>query len=241
MLGQHVVHVFRAQYPDLDIVPQRAERFTTSNAIEDFLSAHNASTVVNCIGYLGSDTTLHYLINGCLPRAIADWCDSHRALCIHISTNAVFAPSDQRFWLPTDQPAPNTPYEISKLFGEDPRSYVIRASFIGRNPKGLGLYEKLLHNQAYIDRKWNGVSALHLAARIAKIVKERNGIPTGKIEHVHSLQAICFRDIAELLSSDSPVNANAYDARLLGGGEELRPFVEQFHEYRTWLDQYSIE
>jgi len=199
--------------------------------VSDHLATLGASTVVNCVGYAGPERASHFQINGCLPRAIADWSERNGAFCILISTNAVFAPSASRQWLPYDKPAPRTDYEIAKLFGEAPNAYVIRASFIGRSSQGRGLLDRLLAGQPYVDRVWNGVTASALADRIVELIQERDGTPGKGIEHVHSPRSTSIRRIVELLESSSQSQGSADDGRLLGGGQEMPDIDDQLQEY----------
>ena len=208
------------------------ERLNSSVEVSEHLARLGASTVVNCIGYAGAERATHFQVNGCLPRAVADWSERNGAFCILISTNAVFAPSASRHWLPSDKPAPRTDYEIAKLFGEAPNAYVIRASFIGRSPQGRGLLDRLLAGQPYVDRVWNGVTASALATRVVELIRERDGAPGKGIEHVHSPRATSIRRIVELLESSSPAQGSADDGRLLGGGRDMPGIDGQLREYR---------
>jgi dTDP-4-dehydrorhamnose reductase len=209
------------------------ERLNSSVQVSEHLTMLGASTVVNCIGYAGAERASHFQVNGCLPRAVADWSERNGAFCILISTNAIFAPSANRHWLPSDKPAPRTDYEIAKLFGEAPNAYVIRASFIGRSPQGRGLLDRLLAGQPYVDRVWNGVSASALAVRIVEVIRERDRAPGKGVEHVHSPRATSIRKVVELLKSSSQSQGSADDGRLLGGGRDMPDIDDQLREYLT--------
>lgn len=231
MLGSHVIQAFERYAPQFKLIPHLKERFTSSVDLLDYLSQSGASTVINCIGYLGKDAALHFLVNGCIPRTIADWCDANCALCIHISTNAVFESHENRLWFPKEQPNPHTPYEVAKAFGEDPRAYIIRASFIGISNSGIGLLNTLCTGGEFVNRTWNGVTAWELAKRIVEIVIQCHGERKSSIEHVHSPVVITFIELAKLLGSSSQCSHKANDARLLGGGLNMPRIADQLEEY----------
>src|SRR5215467_14006025 len=116
LLGTHVVRELQRANMGSCVLASR-ERLNSSVQVSDYLTMLGASCIVNCIGYTGTERAIHFQVNACLPRAIADWSEGNGAFCILMSTNAVFAPSASRQWLPSDKPAPATDYEIAKLFG----------------------------------------------------------------------------------------------------------------------------
>lgn len=226
-LGSHVVHALeQAQLGR--VLAHTAPLFTGPQSLKDYLEAHRPKVVLNCIGYLGADPAEHYRINGCLPRALADWCHT-RAFAVHISTNAVFAAHPDRLWKPDEPLSPSTPYETSKAFGEDPRLYVVRVSFIGQSGRGKNLWERLKAGAPYKDAPYNGVSAWRLALRLLELAK--NPTPRAGLEHVHASAATRIAAVAALLGSKSPCEGEATNARLLGGGIECGPLEEQMTEY----------
>lgn len=237
MLGSHVVRVFEAAGYERDRVIACKERFLTSVDVRRYLNLSAATTVVNCIGYTGGDAAEHFRTNGCLPRTIADWCSEAGVLHLHVSTNAVFPPHETRRWRPDDALGPRTVYEVAKAFGEDPRAYVLRASFIGESPKRIGLFHRLRSAEAFRDRKWNGVTALALAQRIVATVAKHDGACVGRIVHVYSSGVVSVSELASLLGSPSVSEGTSHDTRLLGGGEELPPIAEQLAAYREYLNE----
>jgi len=231
LLGTHVVKAFERFSPNLNVTSQTNERFSNSVDITSYLSNLEPATVINCMAHLGADPMLNLLVNACLPRCIADWCERHDSLCVHISTNAVFAPDEEYFWNIHDPLAPETPYEISKAFGEDPRAYVIRTSFIGNHPRGQGVYDRLCSGMPFVDRKWNGVTAWVLAKRIVEIVNQDHSSTKSLIEHVHSPDVISFKELSKFLQSMSPCKKYVRDTRLLGGGSNFPDIKTQIEEY----------
>jgi dTDP-4-dehydrorhamnose reductase len=219
-LSRETTHQFHAQ---------TSERFNKRTEIDAYLSSSHPSLVVNCIAYKGQDDSKHYAVNGCLPRAIADWCSLRRIGLIQVSTNAVFAPDESRHWLPTDTPSPMTAYENAKLYGEDPRAHIIRTSFIGVSAgTHSGVLDALLAGEPFWDRRWNGVTALTLARHIIGLIDHPGHMAT--LEHVHGPSVVLFSDIAKMLGSKSRVLGYRPDARLLGGGAPTTPFREQLAE-----------
>lgn len=229
MLGAHVGYAL-TQASGPRVLLQRGHRFHAPHTLRAWLDEHRPRAVVNCIGYLGTDDSEHWRTNGCLPRAIADWCDG-RALFVHVSTNAVFAPDPVRQWMPADPIGPTTPYETAKAFGEDPRAWVLRVSFVGRSPSGRNLWDRLRAGVPYRDAPWNGVTAWTLARRIAELVQAAGASPRAGLEHVHAAAPGRISDLARLLGSRSPCSGEADNARLLGGGSAQPALAAQVTEY----------
>ncbi len=234
LLGSHLAVALRDRGVG-SILEHSAPRFNREDEIREYILNHNPTTVVNCIGYTGPEAAEHDRVNGRFPRVMGDCCHSLGALFIHVSTNAVFAPDEERLWLPSDPVAPRTPYEVSKVSGEDPRAYIIRASFIGASPKGVGIYDRLRQGLPFVDRRWNGVTADTLARHITDVIVERDGIPSSILEHVHSPRVTRFRDIGRMLRSASRAAEENKDARLLGGGKPLPDLEEQLNGYVRWI------
>lgn len=231
MLGTHVAQVMSSPDSGFELRLHEGERFDSSTDLYRYLDAIQPGSVLNCIGHTGTDAADHFRVNGCLPRVIADWCDQHKALFIHISTNAVFPPDSKRYWYPDDQPDPRTPYEVSKRYGEDPRAYVIRVSFIGQSPKGVGLLHNLSVGRPYRNRLWNGVTALTLARRMKELTLLSWGIPLRGCEHLHSPSPVTIRQLAAWVGSSSVCEGEARDSRLLAGGPPVPDFHAQLEEY----------
>lgn len=217
MLGTHLTAVLAGD-DQFEVVAQSKERFATAVEVRDYLQTQRCRAIVNCIGYLGSDPEAHYVANACVPRVVADWAAEQRAFLLHVSTNAVFEPDESRLWLPSDRTAPATPYERAKAFGEDPRAYVLRASFIGFSPRRTSFLDRVSNGEAFADRRWNGVTADVLARRIAAIVRESEGEPESAVEHVHAPSPALLSDVARWIGSKAVVREYKKDARLLGGG-----------------------
>lgn len=229
LLGRHVVAAL-ARAGQGPWVAHKGERFETPPQVHAFLEAHRPKAIINCIGYLGTDATEHYRTNGCLPRAIADWAHE-RAAFLHVSTNAVFAADPSRLWLPTDARAPSTPYEASKAFGEDPRAWVVRATFIGASGRGRGLFDRLRSGAPYKDAPYNGVTATVLAEHLVSTALALRGAPRGGVEHVHAGAPTRLSTLAKLLGSTSECQGIAENARLLGGGAPLPTLEAQLEAY----------
>lgn len=235
LLGSHVAAAFRNK-AILPVVEAADHRFANGDQLRQYVLKLRPTTVINCMGYAGLDVSEHFRVNGWFPRVIGDCCHSLGTLFIHISTNAVFAPHQKRLWLPSDPLDPRTPYEMAKALGEDPRAYVIRASFIGASPRGKGLFDRMRQGLDYVNRSWNGVTVDTLARRIADVAVEADGVPTATFEHVHSPRVSTFSEIVSLMGSDSKPEQEAQDARMLGGGGCIIPDIrEQLGAYCTWI------
>lgn len=236
LLGSHVEAALRnkAIFP---VVEPPDHRFAGGQDVRRYVLGHGPTTVINCIGYTGPNPLEHYRVNGWFPRIMGDCCQSLGILFVQVSTNAVFAPDLERRWLPSDPLDPGTPYEISKALGEDPRAYVIRASFIGASPKGHSLFDRLRKGMDYVNRRWNGVSVDTLARRIVDVVVGGDGVPTAAVEHVHSPRVSTLAEIASLMESSSTPEYESQDARLLGGGGVLPDIRDQLCGSCCWIDE----
>jgi len=234
MLGWHLRAVLRTETGH-DLVDPASRRYTSLADLRDCLRRTRATTVVNCMGYTGPEAGHHLLVNAGFPRVIAEHSRAEGLLAIQISTNAVFAESSSHRWMPEDPPNPSTIYEVSKMLGEDPRTLIIRASFIGRSSKEAGLYERLRAGSEFADRRWNGVTALSLARTIAGTISEADGQPTVGVLHLHSPGVSSFSEVARHLRSTSAPGPTRGASKLLGGGPPLPSMEDQLSEYSRWL------
>jgi dTDP-4-dehydrorhamnose reductase len=150
---------------------------------------------------------------------------------LHISTNAVFSANENRPWGIKDHLSPLSHYEKSKAVGEDPRSYVVRASFVGTCWRNRGIFDKLLIGSSYLDQKWNGVTVWTLAKRIVEIINNYYENPKGAVEHVHSPNVITFKELAAHIKSSSICDDYVKDARPLQEGVILPDIYTQIEEY----------
>jgi dTDP-4-dehydrorhamnose reductase len=240
LLGTHVAAVLR-QEGISGMVGHFLPRFATAKEAGHFVECERPAATVNCLGYTGEDPALHWLIHAEIPRAVAAVCHDANSLFIHVSTNAVFASDNQYQWSPADPISPRTIYERSKAAGEDPRSYVLRASFIGRSPKGKGFFDAALRGMPFKNRRWNGVTALSLARRIGKIIETCGGRSHPTLEHIHSAESVTFENLAHLLKSPSRSEGPWAETKLLGGGVECDGYQDQCGTYLKWLAQGGEE
>jgi len=236
MLGIHLAAALH-QRGMRTILHHAGPRFERPKDIWNCLSLHEPSTVVNCMGYTGQDTAEHYRVNACFPRVIADYTQAANVFFVQVSTNAVFADDRSRQWLPNDPLDPQTPYEVAKALGEDPRAYVIRTTFIGASPSGRGIFNRLLAGKSYTDRTWNGVTVWALAHHIGGIILGRDGKSSGGVEHIHSPGITTLRHLCKALGASSIASSKQGASRLLGGGPKLPDFYHQLEEYLNWLSE----
>lgn len=232
LLGRHLVFEMRDR--GWSVIAQSGTHFSTLDDLGDFLDACGAKAIVNAIAYSGDDPARHYFVNGLLPRVLADWCWQRRAACVLLSTNAVFPASETHFWRIHERRLPATPYEVSKCAAEDPRSYVLRTSFVGLAAQGAGILNRLLQGEPYFNRRWNGVTVLAVAQRVAEILAAGHG-PTRGLEHLHSPEPLDFTELAKMVGSRSPCLGNDGRTRLLAGGIPQPSFRDQMHAYRAFL------
>lgn len=103
---------------------------TRPESLRGLLAEIDADVVLNCAAYnfvdkAESEPEAAFAVNAWAVRDLARICRDLDKLLVHFSTDYVFGLDTGRDtpWLPTDAPAPNSVYSLSKLAGE----YLVRA------------------------------------------------------------------------------------------------------------------
>lgn len=111
-------------------------------AIGELLDSHNPSLVINAAAYTQvdkaeSEPEIAFQVNAGAPQKMAMWTRDHGARIIHISTDFVFSGSNNKPYLPGDDPHPLGVYGQSKLLGENvargfsnQQAMIIRTSWV---------------------------------------------------------------------------------------------------------------
>ncbi len=126
---------------DLDI--------TSNEALQHlFLATHHYDYVINCAAYTAvdqaeSNSTKAYQVNAEAPKELAQLCEAHHTIFIHISTDFVFEGLKSTPWLETDPTNPINIYGQSKCAGENNIAAATDSYFILRTG---WLYSKYRHN-----------------------------------------------------------------------------------------------
>ena len=111
------------------------------NAIDHFFASNKIDCCLNCAAYTAvdkaeSDATLSNTINGYAVGYLAEACNTHHALFIHISTDYVFDGTASSPYQVNHPVNPVNVYGSSKLLGEqmavekNPSSIIIRTSWV---------------------------------------------------------------------------------------------------------------
>jgi dTDP-4-dehydrorhamnose reductase len=124
----HLEFVFVSR-ADLDI--------TNSEAINAFFSTHDFDYCINCAAYTNvelaeSEPDEAYKINAEAVKSLAEVCEIHNTILLHVSTDYVFDGSKTSPYNETDQTNPLNAYGASKLKGEQYIAELLSNYFIIR-------------------------------------------------------------------------------------------------------------
>ncbi|QQG37894.1 MAG: sugar nucleotide-binding protein [Candidatus Kaiserbacteria bacterium] len=161
------------------------------HSVAKLLRTQQFDFVVNCIGVLRGGTRNDLTrMNAEFPRVLAKMGEKIGSKVIHISTDAVFAPTVRAD--ETTRPSPSDLYGRSKLRGEiGEKGVTIRTSIVGLDPKEhKGLLELCLRRDGrdvpgYINHLWTGCTTLQLAAFVEWMMKRENFEKTRTLGVVH--------------------------------------------------------
>ena len=171
----------------------------------DKLFIKSGDVVINCIGITNKHTPNvdeFLVVNSLFPRLVSDYCASKGVKMIHISTDCVFSGAEGMY-CETDPHDDENIYGISKSIGEPTNCCVIRTSIIGENRRNsLDLLEWVRSHKdttinGWKNHFWNGVTTVHLAEVIEKILDQNLYIEG--IYHIHSPNSVSKRELLELL------------------------------------------
>ena len=131
-----------------------------------------------------SETESAYQINEVGVKNLAEVCQKHQTVLIHISTDFVFDGQSQIPYLETDQTHPQGVYGASKLAGEQAIAAVCEKYFIVRTS---WLYSQFGHN--FLK------TMLRLAAEKPQVsvVNDQIGSPTHALDLAQMLLTMCFK------------------------------------------------
>jgi dTDP-4-dehydrorhamnose reductase len=157
------------------------------NAVEEYVTLHSISCIINCAAYTAvdkaeSEPEMADKINHVAVKGLAEIAKKKEIRLIHISTDYVFDGNNNKPYLETDQPNPQTVYGKSKLAGEEALQVV--------NPK----------NSIIIRTSWvysiYGNNFVKTMLRIGKekdeinVVSDQFGSPTNATDLAHAILTI---------------------------------------------------
>ena len=200
MLGSHLVKAF--ENSEFGVVEfSRSHRHSSKDKSKYYLDASRDDWqnnleksgvvfkyLINCIGIIrhkidlqdASSVTNAVLVNSVFSIALTDYCVKRNIRLIQIFTDCVYS-GQSGFYSESSPKSPSDVYGLTKSIGEVLASFSmnIRCSFIGlETSTNFELMSWVLSEgkrnkiPGYIDHKWNGVTALHLAKLIKSIVEE---------------------------------------------------------------------
>lgn len=243
--GDRVIPLTRNEY---DIAGDPLER------LEDLLS--DARHVVNCAGVIkpliaqtAAEDVLK--VNAIFPRNLARLCDRRGAQLFHVTTDCVYSGRDGGY----DENAffdAEDVYGLSKNAGDAADCMVLRTSIIGEERGQQRSLLEWARSQAgkevngFLNHRWNGVTTLHLAELIDRIIED--GLYEKGIFHVHSPETVTKHELVSMLSevyglglTIHPVDAaeacdrSLASARPLCRRLEVKPLRQQLAELRDFF------
>ena len=175
---------------------------TDAAAVEDYISAHGVTRIINCAAYNAvdqaeTDTDAAIRLNVTGPMNLAEAAARHGIYLMHISTDFVFDGTKSSPYHESDRPAPLSEYGRTKLAGETAvkrsgcLSVIIRTSWL-YSPLGqknfvrtmlrLGEEEEIV--KVVYDQKGSPTYARDLAEAILHIIPQLDAVPRyGEVFH----------------------------------------------------------
>lgn len=197
---------------------------TNAKAVQDFFASHNFSACINCAAYTAvdkaeSDSTIAYAVNVTGVENLANSCEKHNAVLVHISTDFVFNGSATLPYETDTTTDPLSVYGQTKADGEyraltlNSKTYLIRTSWVyssyGNNfvktMIRLGKEKDALN--VVSDQTGRPTYAADLAECIFKIVFAEKEIPFG-IYHFANTGEVSWYQFAESIMQEYGLNCN---------------------------------
>jgi dTDP-4-dehydrorhamnose reductase len=254
MLGHYVLNVLKDYY-DIVCIDRKIFDIESNdwNKLCDLLETHRPNIVINCAGIIPQkvqDNLRKFIsVNTLFPHKLSDMSSELNYKFIHITTDCVFNGSKGEYTVGDDHDA-STVYGITKSLGEPLNATVIRTSIIGEELDGKkSLLEWVKSNRSgeirgFTNHVWNGVTCLHLAQFIHKLI-ETNNWWVG-VKHVFSPQPVskynlcCYiNDVYNLGIRVIPVEDTERKNMTLSGTEKFiqQSIYEQIKDLRNYARQ----
>ncbi|KAB2925630.1 MAG: SDR family oxidoreductase [Bacteroidetes bacterium] len=174
-------------------------------ALERLLA--DVNVVINCAGVIkpqiaANSTEDVMRVNAVFPRNLATFCKGMNIKCFHVTTDCVYSGSKGRYSEDDVFDAEDL-YGLSKNAGEPMNCMTLRTSIIGEERgQSRSLVEWARSQQGngvngFVNHFWNGVTTLHLAEVIEKII--RHDMYTEGIYHLHSPNALSKKELLEAI------------------------------------------
>jgi dTDP-4-dehydrorhamnose reductase len=168
----------------------------------------DADVVVNCAGIIHSQVEKNTIesilaVNSVFPKNLALFCKKMNIKCFHITTSCVYTGNEGSYSEDDAFDAPDI-YGMTKNAGEPMNCMTLRTSIIGEERgQSRSLMEWARNQQGkdvigLVNHFWNGVTTVHLAEIIEKILDQ--DLYLEGIYHLHSPNTISRKDLFEILS-----------------------------------------
>lgn len=216
-LGSEIQEMHSA-FPDYTFMFTDVETLDITNeeAVDEILKSFAPDVLVNCAAYTAvdkaeTDKQLAGLINVTACEILAQACEKHHCLLIHISTDYVFDGKSYRPYTETDHPKPVGQYAKTKLDGENviqfnaARSVIIRTSWLysafGKNfVKTIQHYAKGRGElRVVFDQIGSPTYARDLAHTILTVLPDALKIETHEVFHYANEGAVSWYDFAKAI------------------------------------------
>lgn len=174
----------------------------------------DSDVVVNCAGVIHSQIGRNSIesilaVNAVFPRNLALFCKKMNIKCFHITTSCVYS-GIQGSYMEDDAFDAADIYGMTKNAGEPMNCMTLRTSIIGEERgQSRSLMEWARNQQGkdvvgLVNHFWNGVTTVHLAEIIEKILDQDLYIEG--IYHLHSPNTISRKELFEILSEVYQLN-----------------------------------
>lgn len=164
--------------------------------------------VINCAGIIKpqiAKSTIEDVlkVNAIFPRNLASFCRQMNIKCFHVTTDCVYTGAKGEY-TEDDVFDADDVYGLTKNAGEPMNCMTLRTSIIGEEQgQSRSLIEWARSQRGkkvngFVNHYWNGVTTVHLAEVIEKILE--NEMYTEGIYHVHSPNSVSKKELLELLN-----------------------------------------
>ncbi len=223
--GEDVVAISRNEF---DIVKDPINKLESLKA--------ECSVVINCAGVIKPQIAKNSIedvlrVNSIFPKNLALLCNKMNILCFHITTDCVYT-GTKGSYNENDSFDADDLYGMTKNAGEAGRCMVLRTSIIGEEKgQSRSLIEWARSQRGkkvngFVNHFWNGVTTVHLAEVIEKILDQY--LYNDGIYHIHSPNPVSKKELLEILNGVyelnldiSPTEASQFCDRTLGSKYSL--------------------
>lgn len=236
MLGYAVAEHFISRGYDVRRITRREFDITKDPFAKLEHGILESDVVINCAGVIKPQIARNSIedvlkVNAIFPRNLASFCKQMNIPCFHITTDCVYTGAKGEY-TEDDLFDADDIYGLTKNAGEPLNCMTLRTSIIGEEQgQSRSLIEWARSQRGktvngFVNHYWNGVTTLHLAEVIEKILE--NGIYTEGIYHIHSPNSVSKKELLETLNA-------VYDLHLTVQPAEAPQFCD-----RTLSSIYSL-